>query len=243
MTWIAIACAVAASVLALPATPRLPRFATMAGPAAPGAPGGAADTGGSGLRLVAAIGVGGGAWLLVGGVAGVAAGLVAALGARHVLAGVESSAARREREEVERTLPHLVDLFAATLRAGAEPIAGLARVCEALPGPAADRLAPVVQRSHWGAGGTEAWAAVEDDDALAPLARAMVRSHVSGASVVRTVERLADELARESYSRAEDAARKVGVSAAVPLGVCLLPAFMLLGVVPTVASLFGTISP
>lgn len=243
MTWIAVACAVAASVLALPATPRSPRFPTVGGPAGPGAPRGAAGSGGSGLRPVAAIGVGVGAWLLVGGAAGVVAGLVAGLGARHVLAGVESSAARRDREEVERTLPHLVDLFASTLRGGAEPIAGLARVCEALPGPAADRLSPVVQRSHWGAGGIEAWSAVEHDDALAPLARAMVRSHVSGASVVRTVERLADELARESYSRAEDAARKVGVSAAVPLGVCLLPAFMLLGIVPTVASLFGTLSP
>lgn len=243
MTWIAIVCAVAASLLAVPATPRLPRSSVVAGRGDAGGPDGAAEARGPGLHPVAAVGAGIGAWLLVGGLAGVVAGLAAALAARHLLAGVETSAARREREEVERTLPHLVDLFASTLRGGAEPVAGLARVCEALPGPAADRLALVVQRSHWGAGGSEAWAAVEHDDALAPLARAMIRSHVSGASVVRTVERLADELARESYARAEDAARKVGVSAAVPLGVCLLPAFMLLGVVPTVASLFGTISP
>ena len=44
-------------------------------------------------------------------------------------------------------------------------------------------------------------------------------------------------------ARAEDAARRVGVAAAVPLGVCLLPAFLLLGVVPTVASLFGSVAP
>jgi hypothetical protein len=37
--------------------------------------------------------------------------------------------------------------------------------------------------------------------------------------------------------------RSVGIVAAVPLGVCLLPAFMLLGVVPTVASLFGSVAP
>ena len=42
---------------------------------------------------------------------------------------------------------------------------------------------------------------------------------------------------------AEDAARRVGVAAAIPLGVCLLPAFMLLGVVPTVASLFASVTP
>jgi Flp pilus assembly protein TadB len=144
---------------------------------------------------------------------------------------------------VARTLPHLVELYAATLRAGSEPVAGLARVCAALPGPAADRLAPVVEHARWGAGGVEAWRAVERDDELAPLVRAMVRSHSSGASVVEAVERLADELERELLARAEDAARRVGVAAAMPLGVCLLPAFLLLGVVPTVAAMFASVAP
>lgn len=195
------------------------------------------------LRPLAAVGAGLGAWLFVGDLPGIAAGLVVALVACHLLHTAEPSSVRREREEVEQTLPHLIDLFSSTLRAGAEPVAGLAQVCAALPGPAADRLAPVVERSRWGATGAEAWAAVSDDDALAPLARAMVRSQSSGASVVQTVERLADELERESLARAEDAARQVGVAAAIPLGVCLLPAFLLLGVVPTVASLFGTVAP
>ncbi len=60
---------------------------------------------------------------------------------------------------------------------------------------------------------------------------------------MQAVERLADELERESAARAEDAARRVGVAAALPLGVCLLPAFLLLGVVPTVASLFASMVP
>nr|WP_307862027.1 type II secretion system F family protein [Nocardioides sp. SYSU D00065] len=184
-----------------------------------------------------------GAWLLVDGWLGVPAALVSGGVAWRVLARAEAPSSRRDREAVERALPHLIELFASTLRAGAEPVAGLARVCAALPGPAADRLAVVVDRARWGATGAEAWGAVADDVALASLARAMVRSQVSGASVVQTVERLAEELERESLARAEDAARKVGVAAAVPLGVCLLPAFLLLGVVPTVASLFATVTP
>lgn len=198
---------------------------------------------GLGVRPIVALGAGAFAWLFVGGPAGPVVGLVAAAAAWWVLDRAETPARRREREEVERTLPHLIDLFASTLRAGAEPVAGLAQVCAALPGPAADRLAPVVERSRWGAAGPEAWRVIADDDELAPLSRAMVRSLTSGASVVQTVERLADELARESLARAEDAARRVGVSAAIPLGVCLLPAFLLLGVVPTVASLFGSVAP
>ena len=194
-------------------------------------------------RPVAVVGVGAAAWLFVGGPTGPAAALAAAAAAWWVLARAEAPSRRREREEVQRTLPHLIDLFASTLRAGAEPVAGLAQVCAALPGPAADRLASVVEHARWGASGIEAWRTVLADDELAPLGRAMVRSLTSGASVVRTVERLADELARESMARAEDAARRVGVAAALPLGVCLLPAFLLLGVVPTVASLFGTVAP
>ena len=194
-------------------------------------------------RPVAAVGVGAGAWLFVGGPAGPVVGLCAAAAAWWVLARAEAPSRRREREEVQRTLPHLIDLFAATLRAGAEPVAGLAQVCAALPGPAADRLAPVVEQARWGASGIDAWRAVLSDDELAPLGRAMVRSLTSGASVVQTVVRLADELAREAMARAEDAARRVGVAAALPLGVCLLPAFLLLGVVPTVASLFGSVAP
>jgi pilus assembly protein TadC len=228
MTWLGALCAALAVALVTSPAPTVPR------PREPS---------GSAVRPLAAVGVGLGAWLLVGGLTGVAAGLVAALVARHLLATAEPSSVRRDREEVERTLPHLIDLFSSTLRAGAEPVAGLAQVCSALPGPAADRLAPVVERARWGASGAEAWSAVADDDALAPLARAMVRSQSSGASVVQTIERLADELERETLARAEDAARKVGVSAAIPLGVCLLPAFLLLGVVPTVASLFGTVAP
>jgi pilus assembly protein TadC len=55
--------------------------------------------------------------------------------------------------------------------------------------------------------------------------------------VAATVERLADELAASGRAEIEDRARAVGVKAAVPLGVCLLPSFLLLGIVPMVAGL------
>lgn len=228
MTWVSVLCAAAAVLCWMQPGPRLVQRSAPSGP---------------NLRLVAAVGAGLGAWLFVGGPFGPLAGVVATALSLRVLARAEAPASRREREEVERTLPHLIDLLASTLRAGAEPVAGLAQVCAALPGPAAARLAPVVDQARWGASGVEAWGAVAQDGALAPLSRAMVRSLTSGASVVQAVERLADELERESLARAEDAARRVGVSAAVPLGVCLLPAFLLLGVVPTVASLLGSVAP
>ncbi len=228
MTWLAALCACLAVLLWLPPIHRPPRRPTRSGPP---------------LRALGVVGAGVAAWLFVGGAAGPVVGLVGAAGAWWVLSRAEPPRVRREREEVQRTLPHLIDLFAATLRAGAEPISGLAQVCTALPGAAADRLGAVVEHARWGASSADAWQAVGDDEQLAPLVRAMVRSNASGASVVDLVERLADELEREGLAQAEDAARRVGVAAAVPLGVCLLPAFLLLGVVPTVASLFGSVAP
>ena len=82
-----------------------------------------------------------------------------------------------------------------------------------------------------------------DDDVLGALGRALVRAETSGSSVVDAVERLADELERSSLASIEDRARAVGVKAAVPLGLCLLPAFVLIGIVPTVAGLLTTLTP
>lgn len=228
MTWLSCVCAAAAVLCWIPAVPRVARGSARSG---------------LDLRPVAAVGVGLLAWLFVGGALAPVVGAVAAVLSWRVLARAEAPSSRRDREEVERTLPHLISLFASTLRSGAEPVAGLAQVCAALPGPAARRLAPVVEQARWGASGVEAWSEVAADVALGPLARVMVRSQTSGTSVVQAVERLADEIERESLATAEDAARRVGVAAAIPLGVCLLPAFLLLGVVPTVASLFGSVAP
>lgn len=194
-------------------------------------------------RPVVAAASGVGVWVVLGGTVGVAAGVVAAVVSARVLATAEPPSVRRDRERATRDLPHLVDLFAATLHAGADPADGLAQVAHALPGPAAERLRPVIARAAMGASPGEAWAGIAGDDVLAPLGRALLRSHRTGASVVQAVERLADELEREQQASAEDRARRVGVIAAIPLGVCLLPAFLLIGIVPTVASMLAAIAP
>lgn len=233
MIWLSVGCAALAVLVLLPVPPRPPSLFEVAAPRwrAPS------------LRPVAAMGAGLAGWGFVGGPVGPAVGVLGALVAWLVLARSEPGAVRRERERVARELPHLVDLFASTLRAGAEPLAGLDTVCRALPGPAAGRLAAVVDQGRWGSTAEEAWRSVADDQALASLARAMIRSEASGASVVDVVERLADELESEALAAAEDAARRVGVLAAIPLGVCLLPAFLLIGVAPTVAALLASIAP
>jgi pilus assembly protein TadC len=87
-----------------------------------------------------------------------------------------------------------------------------------------------------------AWAALSgghDDDPLAAAARALARAAEGGAPVAAAVSRLADDARRRARADGEAAARRVGVVAVAPLGLCFLPAFVLLGVVPVVAGLAG----
>ena len=111
---------------------------------------------------------------------------------------------------------------------------GLRRAARA-PRPTGSRRSP--DRLALGIDPVAVWEQVARDPELAPLGRAMARAQRSGAPVAATVERLADELATSGRAEIEDRARAVGVKAAVPLGVCLLPSFLLLGIVPMVAVL------
>lgn len=180
-----------------------------------------------------------GALAFVSGPAGLPAGLVAGVATWVVIGRAEPAGARRRRQVVARDLPHLVALFGATLRSGSAPPDGIAQVCAALPGPAADRLGGVVARLSLGLDPVEVWFALADEPALAPLGRAMARAHETGAPVVAAVERLAEELSRSARADTEERARAVGVKAAVPLGLCLLPAFVLIGIVPLVVALMA----
>jgi len=188
-------------------------------------------------RWIWAASAGSACWTFRPGWAGLAVGVVVAVLVARLAANAESAAARQRREELRADLPVLVLLLATTLRAGAPAAAAVRRTCAALPGAAAARLAPVTDRLALGTDPVSVWDEVARDDALAPLGRAMARAQRSGAPVAATVERLADELAAAGRSEVEDRARRVGVKAAVPLGVCLLPSFLLLGIVPMVAGL------
>lgn len=153
----------------------------------------------------------------------------------------EGPTARRERERARRDLPHVVGLLADALRAGGSPGECVALVTEALPGPASDRLASALPRLRLGLAPEEVWSELARDPVLAPLGRALERAGSTGSSVVEAVERVAAQLADDARGEVEDRARAVGVKAAVPLGLCLLPSFVLLGIVPVVAGMLGTL--
>jgi Flp pilus assembly protein TadB len=189
-------------------------------------------------------------WSLLAGVAGACfvsgrwglpVGAVVAISTWVYIGRAEPPEVRRRREAAERDLPGLVHLLASALATGLATGAAVRTVCAAYPGAAADQLSAVPARLALGVDPETAWRPVLTHPALSPLGRTMVRAHRSGSSVADEVARLADELGESSRLRVEERARTVGVKAALPLGLCLLPSFVLIGIVPLVAGLMQSL--
>ena len=139
---------------------------------------------------------------------------------------------------LRRELPGALHLMAALLRAGCTDTAALTYAAGAVTGPLAVSLAEVPRLRELGASPGEAWAPVAADVELGPLAAALTRRADTGAGVARDLERLAAEALSDYFTAAQAAARAAAVRSVLPLAVCFLPAFLLLGVVPIVAA-FG----
>ncbi|MGZ5398912.1 MAG: type II secretion system F family protein [Nocardioides sp.] len=229
--------ALAAAAVALGQRPRLARPSPAPAPPRAPVPG---DWVRRGRRLWPPLALLAG-WAFGGGWGGLVLGVVAAVVVHRVVDAAEPAVVRREREAVRRDLPVLALLLATSLRGGAGLGMAARQVCAALPGAAATRLGVVGDQLALGIDPERVWTMLAADPELAPLGRALARAERTGAPVAAVVQRLADDLATSSRAEVEDRARGVGVRAAVPLGVCLLPAFLLLGIVPLVASLISSI--
>ncbi|MFF4987986.1 type II secretion system F family protein [Streptosporangium saharense] len=191
------------------------------------------------VLLCAAVGLT--AFLTVGGAAGFVVGVIGFVVALEVVRRREPSWLRQERDRLAKDLPLAADLMVACLRAG-QPIAGAVdETARAVGGPLGDRLAWVGGQLRLGAAPEEAWQALSSEGPLAPLARTMSRAALSGAPVADILTRLADDARQEACASASAAARRVGVLAVAPLGLCFLPAFVCLGIVPVVAGLAGDV--
>lgn len=229
--------ALAAALAVLLALPRRPRLRAEPTPAS--ATSARLAWRRPGLSLLAGLGAG----LFLGGSLAPVATVVVGAACWWWLGTVEPADVRRTREDVQRDLPTVVHLLATGLRSGAAPAESVRLACTALPGAAAARLAGTANRLSLGADPAAVWGALAEDEVLAPLGRCLARAHETGAPVTDAVDRLAVELEAEHRQVAEARARAVGVRAALPLGLCLLPSFLLLGIVPLAVGLLSGIAP
>lgn len=88
-----------------------------------------------------------------------------------------------------------------------------------------------------GADPADAWSGSGPDDVFDDFARAVRRSAKSGAPLSETVTELAVRYREEAEDRVAAAIDRAGVLVSGPLGLCFLPAFVCLGIVPVVVGL------
>lgn len=181
--------------------------------------------------------------LVVGGVLGLGVGLAAAFGTHHGVRRLEPMSARRARRRRDAELPLVLDLLTVCLRAGMPLVGALEAVSGALAGPFGEDLARVAGLLRLGSPPATAWADLADDPDMAAVARAAGRSAESGSRLALSFERLAAERRAALVAAGEARARSAGVVAMAPLGLCFLPAFVSLGLVPIVLSLAEQVLP
>jgi len=160
--------------------------------------------------------------------------------AAPIVARLVGSLQARERSgapaDVVRRIPLVLDLLAAALRSG-QPVGTAVSLVAPLAGePLTTQLGKVAGLLRFGADPATAWAAL-GDPTLSPIARTAVRSAESGVRLARSFELLAAELRDEARAAAVARAHRAGVWAMAPLGLCFLPAFACLGVLPVIVGI------
>jgi pilus assembly protein TadC len=134
-------------------------------------------------------------------------------------------------------LPLALELISAALRAGA-PFPTAAEAVASTPGLAVGSdLAHAATMLRLGSDPEEAWARIASVDDAALLGAVATRSARSGMRLADTISRQADLLRAEIQTMAVRRAHRLGAIALLPLGLCYLPAFVCLGIVPMVAGL------
>lgn len=133
-----------------------------------------------------------------------------------------------------------VDLFAACIQAGLSSA------------HAAQAVARIADDETWrtvalllaiGVPAARAWAPAEHIAGLSELATLAKISERSGAAMTTGCSRVAENIRAQVSDQATATAERAGVVIAMPLTVCFLPAFFILGLAPTVISLALTLIP
>ena len=158
------------------------------------------------------------------------------LAVAEMLARLPSGKSRRRERDLVQQTPQALDLLAAALDAGLPLRSATAAVVRACPGPVAEEWAAVLRHIELGVGEVEAWRGLRRHPQLGAVASELARSVESGTMLGAALVVHAEEARAVRTAAVEVAARKVGVRSVMPLMLCFIPAFLLLGIVPTLVS-------
>lgn len=125
-----------------------------------------------------------------------------------------------------------LELLALAMAAGAPATQAVNAVAQATSGRISDELRRVSAAMEWGVDTYRAWSAAPDY--WQPAARAFNVSSRAGAAPSSLLRQAASDLRAAHKQRIATRAARLGVLVVLPLGLCFLPAFILLTIVPLV---------
>lgn len=134
----------------------------------------------------------------------------------------------------------LLDLCAAAVRGGAAVPGALVVTGRHLAGDEGDALVRAGTALGLGTPWDAAWAGAPP--AVAALGAALRTGREAGASPASQLRAAAARVRRDRRARTRAAAGALGVRLTLPLGLCFLPAFVLLGLAPVVLGLAGDLA-
>lgn len=147
------------------------------------------------------------------------------------------AAARGEGADIDPLI--VIDLIASVVHSGIPLAAACTRVGEALddtePGPALLEAGRALAR---GMAPAEALSRLEGD--LSALTSAATLSHVTGARLAPILAAVTRDRRRARLREVDEAAARLSVRLVLPTGLTILPAFVLLGIVPIITDLVTT---
>ncbi|MFE9421234.1 type II secretion system F family protein [Streptomyces griseofuscus] len=192
-------------------------------------------------RWLPPVGAAGGVWVLVGGAVGALLGLGvgAVLWRLRASRAAAGGAAAVDTAEAARQLPLAADLLAACIAAGAGPVVAAQAVGEALGGPVGQALARGAAEVRLGGIPADAWHGLAALPGAGALARLLERADESGLPAAAPVARIASDTRADWGRSATARARRAAVLISAPVGLCFLPAFVAIGVLPVVIGLAG----
>lgn len=228
------------------------RRAPSPGPAADAAAGGTIGTGRTPARRIVAIdrtaaSLGGAALALVVGVLGFGP-LVGVLGAIGVgISGpvARQVGARRRREAVAAAVPDLVDLFLVAASAGRPVASSLVVVAPRSPPAVAAAMRQAAARLRRGQPLDECLHDLgrQLGPIGTPLTDALQQAARTGAPLVPLLEGVAGAARDRRRRRSQEVARRLPVTMLLPLVACILPAAILLAVVPVLLVSVASLTP
>lgn len=158
--------------------------------------------------------------------------LIAYLGVEHLSRLDDGDRRVRIRQQV----PLLIDLTNASLMSGRPVEHAIALAAQAIGGDIEQELVSYLNQAA--VDPLLAADRLSSHQDLALLGRSIVRASQSGSSIVSVLGQAAIEARRDAHSEAKKRARAVEIASAGPLAACFLPAFILIAIVPLIASGF-----